>query len=325
MRRHGALEARRTITEQGSTIAAGPELGAPRLRIVRTYKYLGSWLADDGAPAADPCHRSTSCLATYAPLAWKVFGAQALSRDARLNLFRSLCLSRLLFGVEVWFRFSALAYRKLDATYHRGLRRIAGMCQHGGTARSTNEAVRTMLCAPSLDCLLTRKRLLLVSAIIRSDLIHLKLLLGTASVGGCPNAWSAMVLEDLRLLYRYHSPKLNDLGDPLSSAEKWISFIQSFPSAFAQLVRRMHIVSMPRDKARPEQRENACPGSAAFPCAECGEVFPNRKSLLSHTRVKHSRWSDCARAVGPSSCCPVCCMQFSSRTRLIAHLSETRS
>ena len=82
---------------------------------------------------------------------------------------------------------------------------------------------------------------------------------------------------------------------------------------------------MPRDKARPEQRERACPGSAAFPCAECGEVFPNRKSLLSHTRVKHSRWSDCARAVGPSSCCPVCCMQFSSRTRLIAHLSEIRS
>ena len=45
----------------------------PGLRVVETYKHLGSILEDSGSAAPDVAHRVSSAMAAYAPLARKVF------------------------------------------------------------------------------------------------------------------------------------------------------------------------------------------------------------------------------------------------------------
>ena len=60
-------------------------------------------------------------------------------------------------------------------------------------------------------------------------------------------------------------------------------------------------------------------------CTHYQEVRPTRKSLAAHMRTKHTKCSDTARFIGMAPVCPVCCIRFSTRTRLLAHLSETRS
>ena len=50
----------------------------------------------------------------------------------------------------------------------------------------------------------------------------------------------------------------------------------------------------------------------------------NARALSSHVRVKHAKVSDDSHSAGKSRRCCVCSTLFSSRTRLVAHLSDKR-
>ena len=217
----------------------------------------------------------------------------------------------------------ALAYRKLSATYHRGLRRIAGMCRHQHAEKITDEQVRIHLNMPSLACFMVRRRLLLAAAVSRSELSDLKVLLAVRAVDGSPIAWTKQVQDDFRLLARFHSPKLDELGDPVSNACAWASFICSYPQEFAALVRKLVLHTMPLDKVVGKISKIESQAST-HKCLQCGAGFQSRKALLTHIRVKHHQCSDTSRVVGVDPVCPVCMTRFSSRTRLLAHLAETR-
>ena len=60
-------------------------------------------------------------------------------------------------------------------------------------------------------------------------------------------------------------------------------------------------------------------------CTHCTSAFATRKALATHMRVKHTKCADTARFIGILPVCPVCCVRFSNRTRLVAHLAEARS
>ena len=238
----------RGLAAAGWTIKAGYDDAAPHLRIVQAYKYLGSWVAADGGVANDPNHRATSMLSVYAPLAWKVFAATALPRQTRLKLFWSLCISRLLYGVETWMRIPAAAYATLNAAYHRGLRRIAGRIKAGGAPQISNEKIRIELGVPSLACLLVRRRLLLLISVARSEIVHLRALLSCAVAGGRQMPWTEQVVQDLEVLADFHRDKLNELGPPRSQPLVWHDFMLQFPGAFGTLVWKLHITTMPLDR-----------------------------------------------------------------------------
>ena len=324
LRGHGAAEAIRQLAAADWTMPAGCDTGAPQLRIVKEYKYLGSWVADDGGVATDPSHRSASMLSAYAPLSFKVFGSHVLPVASRMNLFRSLCLSRLVYGVEVWLRISATAYATLNAAYHRGLRRIAGACMYGGSEKVSNEAVRVKLGAPSLQCIIMKRRLLLFLTLARSDLHHIHCLLSCCVAGGAPSPWVQQVVADLRFVAAYHNGKLAELGDPVDNASAWLLFMLKFPGAYSALIKNIHVTTMPLDR-RKDIVKLCSPGPLHLACSECSASFYTEKALLAHRRVKHEKHAKTAKYVGRCTLCPVCCTKFASRTRLVAHLAEQRA
>ena len=61
-----------------------------------------------------------------------------------------------------------------------------------------------------------------------------------------------------------------------------------------------------------------------FQCSRCMKSFITRKQLVTHERRSHGIRAAPRLWAGESAECPVCHTRFSTRTRLIAHLSETR-
>ena len=97
-----------------------------------------------------------------------------------------------------------------------------------------------------------------------------------------------------------------------------------FPGEFAALVKHMHITTMPLDGCAAMRMTCIAGRHRHLRCEACGKCFHTEKALQAHQRVRHQKHSKAARYIGTPAVCPFCCIQFSSRTRLIAHLSERR-
>ena len=78
----------------------------------------------------------------------------------------------------------------------------------------SNEDMRRHIGAPSLQCLVLRKRLRLTLAIVISDMPHLSALLSCHAPGGKPLPWVRLVQQDLATMAEFHKEKLRELGDP---------------------------------------------------------------------------------------------------------------
>ena len=109
---------------------------------------------------------------------------------------------------------------------------------------------------------------------------------------------------------------------PKENAEAWWAFVSEHPGAWAALVRRLHLTSMSLDE--PCVVRHLAEHPDAHRCRVCACNFPSERSLQSHIRTKHRNVSDVSRFVGISRRCCVCCTQFSTRTRLVAHLTDNR-
>ncbi|CAK0895131.1 unnamed protein product [Prorocentrum cordatum] len=119
--------------------------------------------------------RSSSALASYAPIATKVFGNSDLQLCLRSSLCRSVILSKLLFNAYVRV-LKVRELRVLNATCMRVVRRMCHRVNFDGTAGSDIEARRAANMA-SMDCILLQQRLLHLARLLRFDSRALQALL----------------------------------------------------------------------------------------------------------------------------------------------------
>jgi hypothetical protein len=204
-------------------------------------------------------------------------------------------------------------------------------------------AVRRLLSVPSLDCIIRRRRLQHLSAIIQADIGSLVALLAATdgSVDKKRMPWTLLIIEDMRQLQSYHMDKLTDLGDPVLSAHKWHTFIRTYPMEWKVLVRQYTTFCSICDRTSPSPNRpatkhllsgmeaDATVNLLQWPCPECAEshitnAYQSNKALQAHRRVKHGSRIDLRSYVDDSGCCPVCRTRFATRLRVIAHLSEQR-
>ena len=72
-----------------------------KVRVVDSYKHLGTVVTPDHNNATEAANRSRSTMASFAPLAASIFGAANLSVSRRIGAAWSLAMSRLLYNVHV--------------------------------------------------------------------------------------------------------------------------------------------------------------------------------------------------------------------------------
>ena len=188
-------------------------------------------------------------MASYCPISQKVFGAVQIGRSVRIQLFFSLIVSRLVYCVHTWGEVCSSAYRRLNSVYMRGLRRICGACRYDAeSARAyTDRQVRELLGVMSLQCLLARRRLLLLSQVVRHGGRQLLAMLAVRGNDGSRLQWTRQVIADMQLLRENCGGKLDDLGDPTVASEAWAEFIRKYPKEWALHVRSLRLFEMPAD------------------------------------------------------------------------------
>jgi hypothetical protein len=137
-----------------------------------------------------------------------------------------------------------------------------------------------------------------------------------------------MVRGDLQRIASFHANKLAELGDPLVRCDEWATMIISFPSEWRELVKSCHYNSMELDVASKPKTKPGEWGTQPHPvhrCATCNGTFPTLKALEAHKKAKHKTRAQFSSLIGASRVCPCCHVEFSSRTRLLAHISEKRN
>ena len=126
LRGRGALEERVKIENAGNVIPLSNIPSSTSLRVVTDYAHLGSVINCKGSAGHDCPRRVSSAMASYVPLAGKIFGTRHIDCEIRMRLFMSLVVSRLIYGAQCWTGITRSIYTKLNSVYMRGLRRIAG-------------------------------------------------------------------------------------------------------------------------------------------------------------------------------------------------------
>ena len=299
--------------------------------MVRRYVHLGSGLDSTCGPAPDVQIRTASAMAAFAPISKKVFGNPWVSRMVRLRLLSSLVLSRLLYNVQTWSLLTQASYNRLNSVYMRVLRRIANCTKFSAEsahANGTDAYVRTLLGVPSLQCVILQRRLLLLASVLRNGSSRLVALLSARSRDNQPLPWVRLISDDLRRLANFHGKKVEELGDPTVHCERWAALITDCPSGWRELVKAVHFNSMEFDVAAKPKTKPGEWGSMPLPahkCATCGDSFPSAKALEAHKKAKHKTRAAVAAKIGTCTVCPCCHVQFSTRSRLLAHASEKRN
>jgi hypothetical protein len=119
--------------------------------------------------------------------------------------------------------------------------------------------------------------------------------------------------------------KLASLPDPANDPNPWQDIMLNYRSEWAELVAGYIFYGSPMCDAPQVSSENVL---ARWRCQLCPShataAFTSNKKLLAHQRAKHGCSNEVAQYVDGTGMCPCCGVLFSNRSRVIAHLSETR-
>ena len=314
--------------------ASGHVLKTPEGRVVRVveqYAHLGSHVSASMDDNVDVDRRCGVASQTIAALARPVFGNPVFSVSLRLKLGKSLVLSRLLYCVHVWSNFSPWALRKLATVYHRLLRHIAGQSWRGelkdGKRYMSDLEIRVMLGMPPLEHLIAQRRLIYLIQLLRSDASYLRALLATQEA--TKHGWTKLLICDLSSFWSFHASRLQELGNPQHNSGAWACFIRSWPRQWKELVKMWPPSDSTGQGSSFEQARTAKAGrskakAVLSSCSVCSANFESERALAMHMRFKHQSRSQVGRWCGGDCVCVVCGQGFSTRLRLIAHLTDSR-
>ena len=228
--------------------------GRQVLQVVKHYRHLGGIITDDGGMNAEVIARCTAAMTAYVPLACRIFGCRAISVPLRMSFCSSLVMSRLLYNAATWPELSGPNVKRLNRAYMTVLRKIAGRPRAGGAAATSDESIRQLLGAPSIDCLLIKARLRALPQILRSGppcLLSLLQVRGERTGRQIP--WARTLAGDMVTLQHAAPDKLRALGDPSKDARDWRDLARGFPVEWKQLVGRIHFSTATKSHSHGEQ------------------------------------------------------------------------
>lgn len=291
------------------------------INLVDRYKHLGGIIMIDGSVAVECKGRNRSAMAAYSPIASKVFGAKDIGKDLKLDLMRSLVLSRSLFNTHCLVM-SPAGLKALDQVYMRCVRKIHDQSLFSDKSLP-HIVVRNQTRTPSVDCLVSRQRLCFLKRLLLSDWTGvLALLCSQRPTASRVDPWITQIMGDLRLMHARVSVCAR-LPSPSVSLDKgWLHLIRS--DIWNSLVKCLHFCDSSLDRV-VRFREVSL---VKFPCQICGDEFPDLKSQLAHVRTRHPSHPS-ARAhqrffTSVDATCLACGTCFVQRYRLFRHLCDKR-
>ena len=206
------------------------------VHVVDAYKHVGTTICSEAGWTKEILARCSSGMSAYVPLASKVFGCQLLTPELRISLARSLVESRVFLHAGLWPQLPQTARARLEDTYLRPMRMIAGACKGAGVWKIPNEKILQDLGRPSLDNRLSAARLLFLENVLNRCPPSLARLLSAKGRDNAVIPWVAAVRADLQIMADRLGSKVSGLGHPTHTSSRWMHAIQSCPFELKELV-----------------------------------------------------------------------------------------
>lgn len=244
-----------------------------------------------------------------------MYGSGYIDRFLKLQFANSLVFSRLFYHAQLVV--PTVSYmRALNNVYMRVMRRIADKMRFSADAMSDLN-VRTSLRVPSVDCRLLKMRLLYLLRVLQSHPLTLLALLAV-KVNRKHLPWTSLIVADL-IFVREHVEDCKTLPSASDYPAVWKSFILDDPDRWRNIVSSIFFVESRCDKSHSSSDKVI----ANHICAMCSDPFSSSKALSQHARIKHGARNP-MRFYIKDGVCPACKCDFVTRSRCIAHVSDSR-
>jgi hypothetical protein len=203
----------------------------------------------------------------------------------------------------------------------RVLRRIAGEPRFGH-CEHTDYQIRQQVGFCSLDCCLVRARLRYVGRVIAAQPKSLLAALWLTRLKTLP--WMELLRDDMKTMYDCVGDVRYKLPHPGTDAMAWFCFARDRPDEWTASVSKINFLASVFDQHEFEPLVGHVQNFACDLCPAPGPSFSTAKARDQHLRVKHGITSSVKMYIDGSGICPICMTNFRSRSRVIAHVSDTR-
>eukprot|EP00435_Cladocopium_sp_Y103_P048270 s546_g14.t1 len=329
---HGSrLMKTRVWHELGGRLPVVTEHTTQCLRLVHSYKHLGSFMQDHAVVTKDYQYRISQARKAYGQLARPFYAKRNVHDHTKALVFSQLVLSRLLYNVHTWSWYTDANLQ----TWQNGIREaVAGLARNKirpvpAFGFTTAELCALMDLNCPLDLLYANCLRYVRRAIVKAPAVLWSLLWDTTS----NTSWFSLLQRSLAWLQRHatrpHGISSDDVAASLQAIvlnESWNGLIRSTLKSSLAYVKavaegklwtqrfqsRFHKLStLPLSVSEDSQ--------GTWRCGQCDLSFASKRALAMHARHKHDYQSILKRYVFGDECL-ACGKKFFSRCRLLAHV-----
>eukprot|EP00929_Paragymnodinium_shiwhaense_P044732 TRINITY_DN22939_c0_g2_i1.p1 TRINITY_DN22939_c0_g2~~TRINITY_DN22939_c0_g2_i1.p1 ORF type:complete len:1200 (+),score=216.18 TRINITY_DN22939_c0_g2_i1:2227-5826(+) len=298
-------EVRERLAQDENQVVLDTAAGPKSLRIVSSYLNLGniqsfSAEANKQAKAAACSLKAASATITPATLANKHLPADTKRGLIDMMLTKGLC------GSETWPRLEDRHIEQVAAPYSRYIRHATGESwKHSNEEMLTNaQLLEKGFVSMKTQMRLRRLRYLprYVQKAPRLLRVLVSLNAAEAEKGG-PPCWQQMMREDLAWLFQC-SGKVQELGDPLDSTDKWLNFVALYPKQWKAIIRSTYEGLRKAEIKEPDPKTyRKIHTAASGDCSRCGRFFATAQALHLHlVKVHGARAPSACYAAGDNRC-----------------------
>ena len=303
--------------------------GHQQLRLVRSYKYLGSWIEDNSNLTPEIRVRTTQACAQMRPMQKRLIANPELDIQPRRQVVQTRGLSRAIFACGTW-----PTLNKTQMTmWQNGIMRVYRTLLPPTKTRPTT--VQTLKTAelPTPTVLLRQGRHGVLMQLGKCGFTAYRdLVLQEDQI--CKDSFLGMIREDWHWINGFVANPHHDKLPVHFDAVDLVEYVATYQgrrhvtSLLHQAVRLHHCQLKLYDAAKHLYSDLAAsldPGAKVpqevqqFPCPSCKKTFSTITGLSVHQRHKHKAVAQ-ARYFAKGSQCEACMKEFHTRPRLIVHL-----
>lgn len=325
-----ALRQRHFGPDSTGTVDFLTEDGYHQVAIVGVYKHLGGLRHHSGQDTAEVRQRLAVAHSTLTTHRRTIFQNPTIPLAKRMELFQSLVLSRLVYGMESWIFADKLSHQRFCSAVLKLYRRLLRI-PHDVHLTEQELLVQTGLPAP--DELLCRARLRYLTSLYKC---------GTSAHWGVLRAdkqWCLQIDKDLTWLWSQIA-NASHLADPVEHFSQWEELIAFHPKYWKKLIGRgirhaclqrqnnetvvqFHHRIWTRLQTSFQVDAQVPPISdipkSIFGCMSCNFQARSAGGEGVHMNKRHGHCEP-VRHLFQGTQCPLCLMEFFTHSKLQRHL-----
>ena len=303
------------------------------LHFCSSYKHLGSLFTPGGEIQCEVQSRLGQAKLAWGSLKKFLFGNRWISIKTRLQLFESLIVSRLCYGLSSWGHIMPKNFQSVEAFIQRSQRYICGVGHQDGV---TTDELISKYKFPNLQQRLAVARISYAVKLWAHGPPTLQNLLWTEAEM-TNTAWWHYLQEDMRwcrgvvgTMFPTATLEMQDLAASWRAHPTlWKRILKKamkigiMQETIAADVRMWHykIIKALVDNGAQVAGHQEGQHETQFPCPDCPRVFSTVQGLTSHRRFAHDYEAPEAKWARGTTTCRVCLRYFWTTARLQQHLS----